>query len=299
MDIYQLRYFLAIAETRNFSRAAERVFVSQPTLSAGIKKLETELGAQLFNRSKRNTTLTEVGLRFLPRARTIIYECNAAKQEAHGNKPALRLQLGFHRILPIEQITTLLADYRKSHSAVQIALKEGTSEQLESWLDDKRIDVAISTPPTMPRKSEYERLFTTKCLLAMAASHPFAGRSSVTMQQLERQDFIHRSHCLTETEVTRTFARGGVNPHIVFRTDEDHKAQALVAAGLGFCMIPDILLSPGIKLISVDNVNISRNFGLSWHGDTDNELIRSFRLFASSHKWKPLKSELQNLEWAH
>ena len=84
MDLYQLRYFLAVAETHNFSRAAERAFVSQPTLSAGIKKLETELGTPLFHRGKRNTTLTETGARFLPRARSIIYECNAAKQEAAG-----------------------------------------------------------------------------------------------------------------------------------------------------------------------------------------------------------------------
>jgi len=299
MDIYQLRYFLAVVETHNFSRAAERVFVSQPTLSAGIKKLETELGAQLFNRSKRNTTLTEVGLRFLPRARTVIYECNAAKQEAQGNKPSLRLQIGFHRILPIEQITTLLADFRKNHASVQIALKEGTSEQLESWLEEKRIDVAISTPPGMPRRTEYERLFTTKCLLAMAPSHPFSGRTSVTMQQLERQDFIHRSHCLTETEVTRTFARGGVKPRIVFRTDEDNKALSLVSAGLGFCMIPDILATPNVRLINVDSVNISRNFGLCWYSENENDLVRSFRLFASSHKWKPRKPELHNLEWAH
>jgi len=298
MDIYQLRYFLAVVETRNFSRAAERVFVTQPTLSAGIKKLETELGAQLFNRSKKETSLTEVGLRFLPRARTVIYECNTAKQEALGNKPSLRLQVGFHRILPIAQMTTLLADYRKNHPTVQIALKEGTSKQLEGWLEDKRIDVSISTPPGDPQKIEYERLFTTKCLLAMASSHPFASRASVTMQQLERQDFIHRSHCLTETEVTRTFARGGVNPRIVFRTDEDNKALNLVSAGLGFCMLPDILATPGIRLLSVDTVNISRNFGLCWYGEVENDLVRSFRLFASSHKWKPQKTELRNLEWA-
>jgi len=298
MNIYQLRYFLAIAETHNFSRAAERVFVSQPTLSAGIKKLETELGTLLFNRNKRNITLTEAGLRFLPRARTVIYECNAAKQEIHGDTPASRLQIGIQRTLPIEHITRLLSDFRKSHSSAQIAIKEGSPEKLESWLEEGRIDIAVSTPPANTSNIEFNRLFSTKWLLAMSRNHLFSSRSSVTLQQLAHQDFIHRSHCLSETEVTRIFARAGVRPHIVFRTDEDGKAQALVAAGLGFCMMPDILGTSKISLVPVEGVSVSRQFGLCWQTDKDTDLARSFRLFAGSHKWATQQSGPHNLEWA-
>lgn len=298
MNLYQLRYFLAIVETHNFSRAAERAFVSQPTLSAGIKKLETELGVTLFNRSKRNTTLTEAGNRFLPRARSIIYECNAAKQEAAGKPQSARLQIGIHRILPIDHISNLLADFRKTHPEAQIALKEGTSEAIESLLNEGRIDVAITTPPETPNLRQYERLFISKCLLAVARSHTFSTKSSVDLQQLDRMDFIHRSHCITETEVTRAFARAGVRPHIILRTSEDHKAKSLVSSGLGFSMMLDILQSPDIVFIPVDGVNISRQFGLCWNDNSESALSTAFRLFASSHQWITRAAEPQNLEWA-
>lgn len=298
MDLYQLRYFLAVAETHNFSRAAERAFVSQPTLSAGIKKLETEFGAQLFHRGKRNTTLTETGARFLPRARSIIHECNAAKQEAEGKTEAKRLQIGIHRVLPIEHISSLLIDFRKNYPGVQIALKEGTSDQLTSLLDEGRIDVAITTPVEMASTLQYERLFSTKCLLAVSKSHPLSGKGSVDLRQLDRQDFIHRSHCLTETEVTRTFARAGVRPHIVLRTNEDEKAKSLVSAGLGFCMMLDIMQSPDITLLPVSGISIAKQFGLSWYEENETETTQAFRLFATSHQWLSRTNEPQNLEWA-
>jgi DNA-binding transcriptional LysR family regulator len=298
MDLYQLRYFLAVVETRNFSRAAERVFVSQPTLSAGIKKLETDLGTPLFNREKRNISLTEAGNRFLPRARTVIYECNAAKMEAGGKKAALRLQLGIHPIMPIRQITRLLTDYRKSHPDVQIAIKEGSPEQIESWLDEGRIDAALSIPPALSDKFEFTRLFTTKCLLALSQSHPLASRTIITLPQLNRQDFIHRSHCVTEIEVTRTFARANIIPQIILRTNEDDKAIAMVTAGIGLCMMPDIIQAPGLIHTPVEGVNITRTFGLSWMPENDNDLVQDFRLFARSHIWKPRSVAAQNLEWA-
>ncbi|MBL4741214.1 MAG: LysR family transcriptional regulator [Sneathiella sp.] len=298
MEIYQLRYFLAVVETRNFSRAAERAFVSQPTLSAGIKKLEIELDARLFDRRTRNITLTEAGQRFLPRARTVIYECNAAKQEILRKTASQRLQVGVLRVIPIKELSLLLADFKKAQPDVQIAIKEGNSEQLQIWLEEGRIDIALDTAPAGREKTHFEHLFNTKCVLAVAKSHPFSGRTSIPLSLLNRLDFIHRSHCITEVETTRTFAREGVNPHIVFRTDEDSKALALTASGLGLCMLPDIITGPNIQHIPVDGININRTIGLSYLKDNEDSLIHSFRLFATSHKWKPQKGASENLEWA-
>ncbi|WP_025899863.1 LysR family transcriptional regulator [Sneathiella glossodoripedis] len=298
MDLYQLRYFLALVETHNFSRAAERAFVSQPTLSAGIKKLETELGVTLFHRSKKHISLTEAGNKFLPRARSIIYECNAAKQEAAGTAQSTRLQIGLHRVLPIEHVANLLADFQKTYPDTQIALKEGSSETLEGLLSDGRINVAISTPTQTESGYRFERLFTSKCLLAVSKRHSFATKNSIDLSQLDRMDFIHRSHCITETEVTRAFSRASIRPHIVLRTDEDEKARALVSKGLGFCMMLDVLLTSEITFLPVNGLNISRQFGLIWQDSAKNELADAFRLFAASHNWINRSSEPANLEWA-
>ncbi len=298
MDLYQLRYFLAVVETQNFSRAAERAFVSQPTLSTGVKKLEEELGSPLFNRDKRRITLTAAGSRLLPRARTIIYECNAAKMDASDHSATQRLQIGIHPLLPIRQIARLVSDYKKSHTEVQIALKQGSAEELEGWLDEGRVDISIGLPPSTEGKFQFEKLLTTKCMLAMSLNHQLASRAVIPMQVLSRRDFIHRSHCVTETEVTRTFSRAGVNPHIVFRTNEDDKAISLVCEGVGICVMPDILDTPGIVMTPVEGVNISRTIGLSWSADKMNDLVNGFQHFASSHSWKGRVVGPQNLEWA-
>ncbi|MBO6825930.1 MAG: LysR family transcriptional regulator [Sneathiella sp.] len=298
MDIYQLRYFLAVVETQNFSRAAERVFVSQPTLSTGIKKLEDELGAPVFNREKRSITLTAAGNRLLPRARTIIYECNAAKMDAADHSATQRLQVGVHPLLPVRALARLLSDFRGSHSEVQIALKEGSTEQIERWLDEGRIDIAIGPATGSGDKYIFEKLLTTKCLLAMSHDHPLASRAVIPLNVLNRQDFIHRSHCITEAEVTRIFSRAGVNPHIVFRTQEDDKAISMVREGIGLCVIPDILYSNDFLLTPIDGVNVSRTIGLSWSEDKMTELVQEFRQFASSHGWKGRTGTPQGLSWA-
>lgn len=298
MDIYQLRYFLAVVETQNFSRAAERVFVSQPTLSTGIKKLEDELGAPLFNREKRSITLTAAGNRLLPRARTIIYECNAAKMDAADHSATQRLQVGVHPLLPVRQLARLLSDFRGSHTEVQIALKEGSSEQITRWLDEGRIDIAIGPAPGTDDKYVFEKLLTTKCMLAMSHDHPMASRGIVALSSLNRQDFIHRSHCITEAEVTRIFSRAGVNPHIVFRTEEDDKAISMVREGIGLCVVPDILFSNDILLTPIDGVNVSRTIGLSWPKNKKTDLVQEFRQFASSHGWKSRTAAPQGLNWA-
>jgi len=298
MDIYQLRYFLAIVETSNFSRAAERAFVSQPTLSVGIKKLETELGTQLFNRGSRVITLTEAGHRFLPHARTVIYECNAAKQELSQNAPVKRLRLGILRGQPTTALSALLADFGKTHTDIQISLKEGTLNQLQAWLSENRIDLAFTVAPETETKASFERLYSWKYMLAVPQNHPFANRNSVPLKQLDRLEFVHRTHCESGTEITRTFSNAGVNPHIIFRTDQDEKALAFVGAGLGLCMMPDIHTAPNITLLPVDGINIGRTIGLTWHTTENQEYIQSFRLFATSHEWRAERFAAQSLNWA-
>lgn len=298
MDIYQLRYFLAVVETSNFSRAAERAFVTQPTLSTGIKKLEKELGAPLFSRDARKISLTDAGRRFLPRARTIIYECNAAKSEIIRKNPVQRLQIGLLRSLPTTTLAALFNDFGKAYPDIQISLKDGNVAQLQSWLGERRIDLAFSIMPEPESDLRFERLYSWKYGLAVPLKHPFANRNSVPLKQLDRLDFVHRTHCESETELTRTFSNAGVNPHIIFRTDQDEKALAFVGAGLGLCMIPDNLWAADVAHIPVEGVNIGRTIGLIWPADQENELIRSFQLFAASHDWHPRRAAGKNLDWA-
>lgn len=297
MDIYQLRYFLAIVETGNFSRAAERAFVSQPTLSAGIKKLEAELGVTLFNRAPRKTSLTDAGRRLLPHARTILHECNAAKSEVSHKSPLRRLQLGVLRTAPSARLSALIGDFMKAQGDLQISIKDGTPAQLLRWLDEGRVDLALSVRPETQSGLHFTRLYKWKYMLAVPAGHPFAGRRVIPLKELDRMNFLHRTHCEAESELTRSFASAGVNPHIVFRTDQDEKALALVAAGLGLCMMPDILTAPGVVLLPVDGININRTLGLLRQKEEESDLIRSFQMFAGSHGWYSDQSSSKSRAW--
>lgn len=298
MELYQIRYFLAVVDTGSFSRAAERVFVSQPTLSAGVKKLEQELGQQLLNRSTRQIALSDAGTRFLPRARTIIYECNAAQLELSTNASERRLQIGVLRSVPHNRLASLLVDYGARHPDIQVFIKEGSIDQVASWLDEGRIDTAITTVSSGSDGQAHDLLYRWRYLLAVPDGHRFAARASIAINALNRLAFIHRTHSESGGELTRTFANLGVNPRIVYRTDQDDKAMAYVAAGIGLCMVPDYLAQPGVALVPVDKVQISRSIGLIGPQGGYNDIAKAFQLFATSHDWKPREGSARHLEWA-
>ncbi|SLN40648.1 LysR family transcriptional regulator [Oceanibacterium hippocampi] len=282
MDLYQLRYFLAVVETGSFSKAAERVFVTQPTLSAGIKKLEHALDQVLFLRGRKGIALTDAGRALLPRARTIIAECNAAKADMLPEAPRRRLRLGIGRSLPAERLAPLLRDYREAEPKDELVIRDGSEDDLAGWLAQGRIDAAIGTGPAPDGQGV--ALFRWRLMLATAADGPYAGRSAITLEDLDHVASIVRSHCDCLGEVTRELIRRGIRPRIVCRTDSDEKALRHVAAGLGVVLVPDLYRHPGVRLVALAEPSFGRTVSLRWHG-RPTPVLESFRLFATSHDW--------------
>jgi DNA-binding transcriptional LysR family regulator len=136
MNLTLIRYFMAVAETGSFTRGAERANVTQPTLSAGIKRLEESLGASLFERS-RAPQLTPAGARFLPRARLLLQEWTAARRELrHEGRPTkLRLRLGYIPGLPQRRLTALLGSFTAAHPDVALEILEAPAATLTRRLD--------------------------------------------------------------------------------------------------------------------------------------------------------------------
>src|SRR5258708_29586654 len=144
MDVHQIRYFIAVAEAGSFPRAAGLAFVTQPTLSSGIAKLEAELGARLFERQPRGARLSPEGHRFLPRARAILREIEGARAEFRGPRRRARLRLGILATIPLERTPPLLT--RLSEQAPDIAWRytEGSVDELDALLDAGRLDLAVT-----------------------------------------------------------------------------------------------------------------------------------------------------------
>lgn len=286
MNLHQIRYVLAVAETGSFTKGAERCFVTQPTLSAGIAKLESELGASLFDRGRR-ATLTPAGIRFHDRARTIAHECDAAKAEFQRAEPQHRLRLGVLKSLGGGPLSRLLADFSAAHGDVTLDLVDGTDEELAQWLRRDRVDAAIRAlaPPAGGGQDAAVPLFRDRLHLAVSNRHRLARRQSVRLAELEGEPFILRGHCEIHNQARRHFADQRLRPRIVYRSEQDSWTLALVAAGLAHAVMSATFQAPGVTFLPFADLDISRTVGLAWRPGHDSETIGRFRAFATSHDW--------------
>ncbi len=294
-ELYQLRYFLSVVETGSFTKAAERAFVTQPTLSAGIQKLEASLGVRLFNRSNRRVYLTEAGARFVERAKAILHQCNLAEREVHETKAPKVLRLGVLMTIPCALLERLLGGFRRAEPDVVIELFEGTEQELLNRLESGGMDVALSllrgpvavgrdrpTPPVV--------LFEEGYVLAVNAAHPLASRTEVAGRELADEPTIVRTRCEILSETSRYFTDQNVRPRLVYRTPQDERALAMVAAGLGFTTLPQSYEHPGVVKVTLTGYNYRRRVGLILSDLIDEEekkpLLDRFAAFARREPWR-------------
>jgi DNA-binding transcriptional LysR family regulator len=194
MELQQLRYVVAVAETNSFTRAAERCLVVQSALSHQIARLERELGARLFDRTSRRVRLTAAGSAFLPAARQCLAaaELAAAEAAAAVGQVRGRLAVGLIPTVAAVDIPAALRDFRREYPDVRISLRVGASEKLAEQVKEGLIDVAFLGLPTtaQPHGVEARELARDRLVAVVPPDHPLAGESSVTLQQLSSEVFV-------------------------------------------------------------------------------------------------------------
>lgn len=285
MDLYQIRYFLAITETGSFTKAAERLFVSQPSLSAGIKKLEQELGVKLFERGGRRAIPTPAGKFFLEKATNILNEYQVTLRELKEFHHQPTLRLGALRAIQIASLAALIHDFRAKHSNVLIELIDGTVEDLRKWLEDGEIDLAMTVLDAHEDPKTTLALFHQHRKLAVPASHPLAQRKTVRLVELDGQPYIDRMHCELCRETLQTFELKGIHPRVVYRADHEEWVISLVAAGLGLAIMPEWRNTPAVVYVPIVDLPSQRTVGLVWRSSYESEVIDKFCTFAVSHNW--------------
>ena len=243
MNLRDLRYFVALADTRHFGKAAERSFVSQPTLSAQIKKLETYLGVQLIERQPRKVTLTETGAKILPLARRVLQESDEIVSLARNEHDPLsgKLKVGLIPTIGPYLLPVVTRKLRKQLPRLKLMLYEYQTQPLLEKLRAGDIDVGILALPVPLDGLEALPLYDENFTLAVPTASPLAKKSSVKIDDLSGETLLllEDGHCLRDQALD-------VCSRIDVKESEDYRATSLetlrqmVAAGLGITLLPEL-----------------------------------------------------------
>ncbi|MFF5447541.1 LysR family transcriptional regulator [Streptomyces sp. NPDC012888] len=248
MELRQLRYFVTVVEEGGFTRAAARLHLAQPGLSAQIRQLEKELGQSLLDRSNRSVTPTEVGRAVLPYARAALAAADAVRQTVDEHTGLLRgrVTLGLvsgatgHAL----DVPSFLADFHSAHPALEITLTEDTSERMQAALLSAEIDIALLGPTgeASPPGISYRTVIDAPLAAAVAPGDALltpTDRTSIPLAHLRDRPLI----CLprgtgVRATLERACAQAGFRPRVAFEAAAPHVLAQLAARGLGVAVLP-------------------------------------------------------------
>lgn len=256
----QLRQFLAIVDSGNFTRAANELNVTQPTLSAGIAELERRLGARLLERTNRRVQLTPAGNQLLHHARTVEREFRRAEASISGQSiPVRTIRLGVLTSYASHNLEAVLSAY---DGAERVEIIEGNQQELGTALSQDRIDAAVTILNAGDNRFARTSLKIERYRLAMSDSHPLAGRETIEADEIASEPMIARRACEMLARTSRHFTERGVRPPFSFRSANDDRAMALVRAGAGITVAPESHGGPGIAMPLLKDFDESREIGL-------------------------------------
>lgn len=249
MNLRDLRYLVALADHRHFGRAAEASFVSQPTLSTQIRKLEDELGVALVERAPRRVMLTPVGAEIADRARRVIAEVEQMAQIARRSQDpeAGSVRLGLFPTLGPYLLPHLVPRLRERFPRLELLLVEEKTDRILARLRDGRLDVGLLALPVHDDQLHVEPLFDEPFVLAVPRHHALARRSTVDMRDLEREHLLllEEGHCLRD-QALDVCRLSGADEREGFRATSLETLRQMVAAGVGITLLPMLAVQPPV-----------------------------------------------------
>jgi LysR family transcriptional regulator, hydrogen peroxide-inducible genes activator len=267
MQIHQLRYFCAVARTGSFTRAAQQERIAQPSLSQQVRKLEDELGSRLFDRLGRTVRLTQLGETFLPRAESILRQVADAKteiQEMAGTESG-KLVIGSIPTIAPYFLPGHLVSFARKFPHIQVNVVEEVTNELLTHLQNGVVDLALVALPVPATYSECQELFRERLFLVVPRDHRLAAQRTVRLQQIENDPFLllKDGHCFRDNTLAAC-GRAKLQPNVVFESGQFATILAMVAAGTGVSIVPEMAIEPrgGCSFIPLADESAFRRVGI-------------------------------------
>jgi len=242
MEMHQVRYFLAVAKELNFSRAAEKCNVSQPSLSRAIQLLEGEFGGQLFRREHSRTHLSDLGKMIRPHLETVY---NAAKKAKELSRDVTKMQktpfkLGIMSTISPNEIVDLIAALEARYEGLELRLCDASAADLRKRLLVGDLEVVIYALPgeEADERTHVQPLFSEQMVIAVNRQHRLANEVGFPVKELNGEHYIHRMNCEFAGYADHILQEKGVTCTPTFWSERDEWTLAMVAAGLGFAFMP-------------------------------------------------------------
>lgn len=273
MDRLSLRYFTAIVDSGNFSRAAELCRVAQPTVSAAIARLEDEIGQTLFVRNNRRVEVTEAGARLLPYARRIEHEFEEAAHAIREDRKVLHIRLGVATTIPVHTITRI-ASAALTSPGIRLEVIERRPGELLSLFDRGRVDLVLGPLDGITGRRTIE-LLHEPYVFVMSERHRLAGAALVTCDDLAGEPMLARRHCEVLARVSQFFTARGVRPFFPVKSLHEERIAAYVVAGMGVTVMPASLMTPGMVAVPLKEFDLARTVGVVAESGTDSPVMTS------------------------
>ncbi len=264
MNLFHLRYFVELAHTRHYTKAAEHLCIAQPSLSHAINQLEKELGVQLFERIGRNTSLTCFGEEFLSCAENVLKTLDsgvaALKRSSRG---AGTIRLGFLRVLGVQWLPSLAKEFSDSHPETDIhfTFHTGVTSELLKGLKAGHFDLVFSSYPPEDQDFLCEPVAGQHLVLIVSRDHPLAKFREINLEETLKYPYIYFAQGSgVRYDVDRLFEKIGQKPKIAYETEEDQVIAGLTAQNFGISIVPemDLLEHLNIKKIKIKNTTARR-----------------------------------------
>lgn len=284
VELHHLKCFVAVAEELNFSRAAERLHISQPPLTRQIQWLEKELGVQLFSRTTRSVQLTEAGQVYLEEARATLAQIrrgvSVAQRASRGEIG--RLVVGFEASSAYDILPQSRQLFKKQFPSVELAFVEMRTDEQARALHEGWISLGFVLPPLRNDALAIETILRESLVAAIPRNHPLSGKNKVTLGDLAAEAFVMSSRnnrCGLYDQVISVCHHAGFTPKVVQEANEMQIMLAFIAAGIGVSLLPDHvkrLRKPGIVFRPLMPSSAKIELAIAWRRDDTSPIVHEF-----------------------